>query len=75
MEIKLHNMQDLFNATKNTCHIGMGVELRSRKVLTPLETKKKRITEEPPLIFIEEEPRPEEEIPDDSVEQQLEDKT
>jgi hypothetical protein len=50
----------LSNAKKETCHNGMTVELRSKKVLVPLEVKKKRIKEKLPLTKNEEESRDEE---------------
>jgi len=53
-ETKLHNMQDLFKATKNRCHTGMTFELRSKKMLAPLEVKKKRIKEKQNTVQLEE---------------------
>jgi len=45
VETKLNNIRELFNAKRNICHTGMVVELRSKKVLAPLEVEKKRLEE------------------------------
>jgi len=43
VETKLKSVRELFNANRSICHTGVVVELRSKKLLAPLEVKKKRI--------------------------------
>jgi len=47
---KLNIIRELFNASRNICHTRMVIELRRKKMLAPLEVKKKRIKDKQSIV-------------------------